>query len=197
MDPSTTNSTLSVNFHTPVDIRRCAAIASQRAAEEYGLEIIAKNVQDIPSNTTRFLLLGPSIDRSTLQLSVKNSDSLSYTLYLLDFQYLLQEIPMKTSFVFEISDGLQAGALAKCLNIFSIRGINVTKLESRPVPAETIKQSHLNNKAVVNGQRLLIVFLSFQISISGAQIQIGLKHSQTFLEFYFSLMFLVQLMILL
>ena len=38
--------------------RGAAAIASKTAATLYGLELIARNIEDEPKNTTRFLVLG-------------------------------------------------------------------------------------------------------------------------------------------
>ena len=56
----------------------CAAIASNHAAEIYGLKILASNIEDEVDNTTRFLIIGaqdvaPSgIDKTTLLVSTKN-----------------------------------------------------------------------------------------------------------------------------
>lgn len=46
---------------------------------------------------------------------------------------------MKTSLVFAASNDHRAGALGKCLSIFCTHDINITKLESRPVPAQMLK----------------------------------------------------------
>jgi arogenate/prephenate dehydratase len=83
-----------------------AAIASARAAEVFGLEPIRSSIQDYDNNTTRFLVVG----RSPL------SDAR----------------PDKTSIVFTLSN--EPGALFKALAAIALRGIDLTKLESRPIP---------------------------------------------------------------
>lgn len=81
-----------------------AVIASQLAAEIYGLEVLAAGIEDLTFNYTRFFIIGrgdpPAAERA------------------------------KTSLVFATAHS--PGALVACLNEFASRGINLTKLESRP-----------------------------------------------------------------
>jgi prephenate dehydratase len=86
-------------------LRDTAAVASARAADVFGLETLAAGVQDYPHNITRFLILG----RGATALGT----------------------PDKTSVVFTLGD--EPGALFKALSVFALRGIDLTKLESRPV----------------------------------------------------------------
>jgi prephenate dehydratase len=81
-----------------------AAIASARAAEVYGLEILKEGIESDPQNFTRFFVLEkhPKKDASA----------------------------NKTSIVFAAKN--TPGALYNCLKEFAERGINLTKLESRP-----------------------------------------------------------------
>ncbi|MFN3966755.1 MAG: prephenate dehydratase, partial [Endomicrobiia bacterium] len=81
-----------------------AAIASSIAGELYGLKIIAKGIEDISENYTRFLVIGK-------QLTEKSGND-------------------KTSIMFSIKD--RVGALHDMLIPFKKRGINLTKIESRP-----------------------------------------------------------------
>jgi prephenate dehydratase len=83
-----------------------AAIASRRAAELYGLEVIAERIQTYPDNSTRFGAL--SRDPEPL------------------------DKPGKSSLVFGV--GHVSGSLYRCLGAFAERHINLTKLESRPRP---------------------------------------------------------------
>jgi len=80
------------------------AIASRRAAEVYGLEVLAERIQTYPDNYTRFGAL--------------SRDSRS-----------LRE-PTKSSLVFGV--GHVAGSLYRCIGAFAERHLNLTKLESRP-----------------------------------------------------------------
>jgi prephenate dehydratase len=87
-------------------LERTAAIASRRAAELYGLEVLADRIQTYPDNYTRFGAL--SRDPSPLGE------------------------PNKSSLVFGV--GHVAGSLYRCLGAFAERHLNLTKLESRPRP---------------------------------------------------------------
>ncbi|CYW27594.1 prephenate dehydratase [Streptococcus suis] len=86
-----------------------AAIAPQAAAVEYGLEVIAQDIQEISENFTRFWILGdkaPSI--------------------------VLEQVAKKVSLALTLPDNLP-GALYKAMSVFSWRGISLTKIESRPL----------------------------------------------------------------
>lgn len=83
-----------------------AAIASSIASEIYGVPIAAENVQDKADNVTRFLVIG----KGSSGPSGKGKD--------------------KSSFVISINDDV--GALQRAIQPFSNRGINLSKIESRP-----------------------------------------------------------------
>jgi prephenate dehydratase len=87
-------------------LERTAAIASRRAAELYGLEVLAERIQTYPDNSTRFGALS------------RNPESLHE--------------PDKSSLVFGV--GHVSGSLYRCLGAFAERHLNLTKLESRPRP---------------------------------------------------------------
>jgi prephenate dehydratase len=87
-------------------LERTAAVASRRAAELYGLDLLAERIQTYPDNYTRFGAL--SRDPSPL------GD------------------PDKSSIVFGV--GHVSGSLYRCLGAFAERHLNLTKLESRPRP---------------------------------------------------------------
>lgn len=81
-----------------------AAVASAKAAEIYGMKIIAREIEDNPHNFTRFFILSKEDSPPT------GND--------------------KTSIVFSLKH--KPGALYDCLREFASREINLTKLESRP-----------------------------------------------------------------
>ncbi len=86
--------------------RTKAAIAPMAAAKEYGLEAIRSSIEDHPGNETRFLLL----HRRHIPKPTGND---------------------KTTVVcFQVTD--RPGSLLSILAQFSARGINLTKLDSRP-----------------------------------------------------------------
>ena len=83
-----------------------AAIASARAGDVFGLTPLASSIQDFDDNVTRFLVIG--------RRPVSNS------------------VPDKTTIVFTVPN--EPGALFKALSVFALRGVDLTKLESRPIP---------------------------------------------------------------
>jgi chorismate mutase/prephenate dehydratase len=85
------------------------AIASFEAAEIYGLEVLEEGIADQDENWTRFVVI------SGLEITLD------------------PRIPAKTSLV--LTTPHREGALAHCLNLLAEHGLNLTKLESRPVPS--------------------------------------------------------------
>ena len=83
-----------------------AAVASELAAELYGVPIVARNIQDKADNVTRFLVIGAE----SAGPSGPGQD--------------------KSCYLFSIRD--EPGALQRALEPFSQRGINLCKIESRP-----------------------------------------------------------------
>jgi len=88
-------------------LKDSAAIASERAAHNFGLEMIVSGIQDFPDNLTRFLV----VSKEAVPLGK----------------------PDKTTIVFTVPN--EAGALFKALSVFALRDIDLTKLESRPIPS--------------------------------------------------------------
>ena len=85
-------------------LANCAAIASKRAADIYGLEILALEIETSVNNYTKFA----AISKQKAKPAQKN----------------------KTSLVFTTEH--KPGSLYRILGIFATRNINLTKLESRP-----------------------------------------------------------------
>ncbi|MSO30900.1 MAG: prephenate dehydratase [Acidobacteria bacterium] len=86
-------------------LRDAAAIASARAGELFGLAPLRSSIQDFEGNVTRFLVIG---------------------------RQPMAGVPNKTTLVFSLAN--EPGALFKALAVFALRGLDLTKLESRPIP---------------------------------------------------------------
>jgi prephenate dehydratase len=89
-----------------------AAIASPRAAELYGLAVLAMDVQAGDDNRTRFAVLGTG----RLGDGWRRPE--------------LVMTPPRTTLAFAVRN--VPGSLYRCLGVFAERGINLTRLESRP-----------------------------------------------------------------
>ncbi len=87
-------------------LRDAAAIASRRAAEIYGLTILSEGIEANPENYTRFLIIGHEDHPPT------GRD--------------------KTTLAFKIEH--RPGTLFGALKGFAENGVNLTKIESRPIP---------------------------------------------------------------
>ena len=83
-----------------------AAIASEEAAAHYGLAVLRHDIQTSQTNTTRFLIL--SRDETPLAE------------------------PDKATVIFRVND--EVGALVKVLASFAEYGLNMSRIESRPLP---------------------------------------------------------------
>ena len=87
------------------------ALASELAADIYGLEVLARQIEDHSNNTTRFLVMARDTD-----LTRRGSGE------------------MMTSFIFRVRN--IPAALYKAMGGFATNGVNMTKLESYMVGSE-------------------------------------------------------------
>lgn len=101
----------SVRFIKETNDPTIAAIAGAVAASDYDLPILVGNIEDDKTNVTRFLVINPNGTRPTHA----NKSSLSLT------------------------TDHSPGALAHVLSLFAQAGINLTKLESRPIVGSSWK----------------------------------------------------------
>ena len=101
----------SVKMLMEQQVRDGAAIASKVAAERYGAQILVKDIGDDKENYTRFFLLA--------RRAVKRPTTGPRT------------AATKTSIVFATRN--VPGALFRCLSVFALRDISLTKIESRPL----------------------------------------------------------------
>ena len=102
--PSTADAVLSVRDSPEPAI----ALGSRLAAELYGCRILVANVEDHPDNATRFVWLAPAAETGE------------------------PELGGKTSLVFWGGGDQSPGWLVRALREFADRGVNLTRIESRP-----------------------------------------------------------------
>ncbi len=132
--------------------RHVAALAPRLAAELYGLDILAENVEDAEHNTTRFVVL--SRPGRAQELWTPRSEEL-----------------VVTTFVFEVRN--LPAALYKALGGFATNGINMTKLESYQLEGKFVAtqffadiEGHPNDPGVARALDELR-FFSKRVSIMG------------------------------
>lgn len=108
--------------------RHAAAVASKLAAELYGLEVLAPDIQTQKNNITRFLVLQGEKDA----VDVAGAD--------------------KASMYFQTDHS--RGSLAKVLTEIARLGINLSKLQSMPIPGSTFKYGFYADMEFDNGKQL-------------------------------------------
>lgn len=108
------------------------AIASKRAAKEYGLSVIADSIQQEKKNSTRFIIIGPK------EYYTEESNKLALCL----------ELPHTSGSLFHI------------LSHFLYNDLNLTQIESRPIPGRNWEyrffidvEGNLDDAAVQNALR--------------------------------------------
>jgi prephenate dehydratase len=97
-------SALAANEVSKLKDKSKAVIGSKTAAEEYGLEVLVKDIKDENNNNTRFVVISKD------KMGISGRD--------------------KTSIVFSTED--KPGSLYRILDIFNLWDINMTKIVSRP-----------------------------------------------------------------
>ena len=123
-----------------------AAIAPRNSAAEYGLELIAEDIQEMEANFTRFWVLGSEIP--TIPLQSQNE---------------------KMSLALTLPDNLP-GSLYKALSTFAWRGIDLTKIESRPL--KTALGEYFFIIDVDYGAKELVHFARQELETIGIQYKI-------------------------
>ncbi|MCL1844668.1 MAG: chorismate mutase [Defluviitaleaceae bacterium] len=102
--------------------RDVAAICSRRSADQYGLKILQKNIQDNPNNFTRFICISKNLE--------------------------IYDGANLTDMILTLKN--EQGILHKVLSKINTLGIDLTKLESRPTESDEDFMFYVTFKTAVN-----------------------------------------------
>jgi prephenate dehydratase len=97
--------------------RGAAAVVSPRAASLYGLEVLATAIEDTPDDRTRFLVVARPAGGSPASRAGRARTSSG---------------SMRTTLVLGLAN--EPGSLVRALRVLADGGLNMSKLESRPLP---------------------------------------------------------------
>jgi arogenate/prephenate dehydratase len=132
-----------------------AAIASEEAAEQYGLQVLEKNIHDKERgvNIQRYLILA--------------RDPAEYD----------EAFTYKTSLVFTLDEG--SGQLFKALSVFALREMSISKIESRPLRSNPILATEEGTR-----QFNYIFFLDYIGHTSELKCKQAMRHLQEITPFF-------------
>ncbi len=125
------------------NIPEFAAIASEEAAKLFKVKILRKNIANQSENYTRFLIAA----RKPVEVDVR--------------------IPSKTSLI--MATAQKPGSLVEALNIFKQNNVNLTKLESRPIPGNPWEE---------------MFYLDFEGNLSSGNVQLLLDELGRYTRFF-------------
>lgn len=104
-----TNTAAAAKLVSESDRDNVAVICSEKAAKKYGLKVLKRNIQNTSNNQTRFIVISKKL--------------------------IIPGDANKISLIFSVAH--KTGSLYRVLGRFSMAGLSLTKLESRPIENET------------------------------------------------------------
>ncbi|TXG55381.1 hypothetical protein EZV62_020637 [Acer yangbiense] len=159
-------------------LKDAGVIASARAAEIYGLNILANGVQASFSLTFFGMLPVLGLKDSNYQWDMPCDEPGHITRFLVlsrDPIIPRTDKPFKTSIVFTLDEG--PGVLFKALAVFASRDINLSKIESRPQrkkPLRVVDDSNTGNAKYFD----YLFYIDFEASMAEPRAQSALGHLQ-------------------
>ncbi|MFQ7255576.1 MAG: prephenate dehydratase [Streptococcus sp.] len=142
MTTSTSYAARYVSQHPELPI---AAIAPLEAKDEYGLEVVARNIQEMDQNYTRFWILGQRLLKAVA----------------------LRKFPVRI--VWPLPYQVHCRPLCRALATFASRGLNLTKIESRPL--KTVLGEYFFIIDVVDADESLFASAYQELESLGASIK--------------------------
>jgi prephenate dehydratase len=112
--------------------RPWAALGPRTAAERYGATVLVENVEDVAGNETRFAWLARAEARGADGTAGGGASGSAGHETQAGPAFDAQRRPFKTAVAFWPRESDHPGWLVDCLSEFSGRGVNLTRIESRP-----------------------------------------------------------------